>query len=57
MKSPAASSDEGKHHIIDDFIENNFNVLIVHYCTSDLYQGTHINKLMVKTFTTMVVIS
>ena len=45
MKSPAASSDEGKHHIIDDFINNNFNVIVVHYCSNDIYQGKHINKV------------
>ncbi len=45
MTTPAASSSEGKHHIVEDFIENNFNVIVVHYCSNDIYQGKHVNSV------------
>ena len=41
MKSPAVSADRGKSHMVEDFIQNSFNVIFVPYCSNDLHQGTH----------------
>ena len=41
MKSPAVSPDRGKTHMVEDFIQNSFNVIFVPYCSNDLHQGTH----------------
>ena len=44
-KSPTNSSEEANDHIVKDFVDNEYNVIVIHYCTSDLYQGMHINKI------------
>ena len=44
-KVPTKSSEEVKDHIVKDFVDNKYNVIVIHYCTSDLYQGMHINKI------------
>ena len=41
LKSPAASPDRGKTHMVEDFVHNNYNVLFVPYCSNDIHQGTH----------------
>ena len=41
LKSPAASPDRGKTHMVEDFVLNNYNVLFVPYCSNDIHQGTH----------------
>ncbi len=45
MKSPASSDKRGYDFMVQDFFENGFNVIYVSYCSNDLYQGMHINKI------------
>jgi hypothetical protein len=41
LKSPAVSPDRGRTHMVEDFVQNGYNVIFVPYCTNDLHQGTH----------------
>ena len=40
LKSPAVSPDRGKTHMVEDFIQRDFNVLFVPYCSNDIHQWT-----------------
>ena len=45
LKSPAVSPDRGKTHMVEDFVQNGFNVLFVPYCSNDIHQGTHTHMI------------
>ena len=54
LKSPAVSNERGKTFMVEDFINNNYNVIYVPYCSNDIHQGTHINNIDGKKFIFMV---
>ncbi len=45
LKSPAVSNERGKAFMVEDFINNNYNVIYIPYCSNDIHQGTHINNI------------
>ena len=45
LKSPAVSNETGKTFMVEDFINNNYNVIYIPYCSNDIHQGTHVNNI------------
>ena len=45
LKSPAVSNERGKAFMVEDFINNNYNVIYIPYCSNDIHQGTHVNNI------------
>ncbi len=45
LKSPAVSNVRGKTYMVEDFINNNYNVIYIPYCSNDIHQGTHVNNI------------
>ena len=45
LKSPAVSNERGKTFMVEDFINNNYNVIYIPYCSNDIHQGTHVNNI------------
>ena len=45
LKSPAVSNERGKSFMVEDFINNNYNVIYIPYCSNDIHQGTHVNNI------------
>lgn len=46
FKQPTRNENFGDWYpIVEDFRNKGFNVAVIPYCTNDLYQGTHINKV------------
>ena len=45
LKSPAVSNDRGKTYMVEDFINNNYNVIYIPYCSNDIHQGMHVNNI------------
>ena len=45
LKSPAVSNKRGKTYMVEDFINNNYNVIYIPYCSNDIHQGTHVNNI------------